>query len=131
VIIKTLYYPAIASARTLKPFGMRLQYKIDAQTPLLFYDAFDAGTIFYSRRHIAPYFEKASEVTPPFFLLMWEKNWQKLRDQSNLEMVDVSEGWGPVGKNRLVLVRLSRRLPVPDAKSESEAIGQDLENPGD
>ena len=129
VVIKTLYYPAIASARSLKPFGIRLQYKIDAQTPLLFYDAFDTGTIFYSRKHIAPYFEKASEVTPPFFLLMWEKNWQKLRDPSDLEMVDISEGRGPVGKNRLVLVKSSRRLPVPDAQSESEAIRQDLENP--
>ena len=129
VIVKTLYYPAIAAARTLKPFGIRLQEEIDSQAPLLFYDAFDAGTIFYSRRHIASYFEKANELKPPFFLLMWEKDWEKLRNQTDLKMLDVSEGRGPVGKNRLVLVRSSRRLPVLNAKSALEAIRQDLENP--
>jgi len=129
VIVKTVYYPAIASARTLKPFGIRLQKEIDSQAPLLFYDAFDAGTIFYSRRHIAPYFEKTNEIMPPFFVLMWEKDWEKLRNQTDLKMLAVSEGRGPVGKNRLVLVQSSRQLPVLNAKSTSEAIRQDLENP--
>ena len=129
VIVKTVYYPAIASARTLKPLCIRLQEEIDSQASVLFYDAFDAGTIFYSRRHIAPYFEKANEITPPFFVLMWEKDWEKLSNQTDLKMLAVSEGRGPVGKNRLVLVQASRQLPLLNAKSTSEAIRQDLENP--
>jgi hypothetical protein len=66
---------------------------------------------------------------PPFFVLMWEKDWEKLRNQTDLKMLAVSEGRGPVGKNRLVLVQSSRQLPVLNAKSTSEAIRQDLENP--
>jgi len=31
-----------------------------------------------SRRHIAPYFGKANEIRPPFLLLMWEKDWEKI-----------------------------------------------------
>ena len=128
VIMKTNYYAAIASERTLKPFGLRLQQKIDSQTPLLFYNSFDAGTIFYSRKHIAPYSPRANEITSPFFLLMWEKDWEQLSDKTGLEALDISEGRGPVGKRRLVLVRSSRLLPVLDTQQESEVIRRDRDD---
>ena len=73
VLMKTTYYPAIASKRTLKPFAIRLRENIDPQTPLLFYNSFDYGTIFYSRRDIADYAQKIDELRQPVFLLMLER----------------------------------------------------------
>ena len=66
-IMKTTYYPAIASKRTLKPFATRLRENIDPQTPILFYNSFDYGTIFYSRRDIAQYAQKVNELERRFF----------------------------------------------------------------
>ena len=127
-IMKTSYYVAIASERTLKPFAVGLQQKIDPQAPLLFYNAFDAGTIFYSRKHIAPYSLRVNEITAPFFLLMWEQDWQQLPDRTGLEALDISAGRGPIGKRRLVLVRSSRLLPVLDTKQQSEVIRRDRDD---
>lgn len=105
VFLKTSYYPAIAGERTLKPFATRLRENIAPQTPILFYNSFDYGTIFYSRREIAPYAQKVNELKQPVFLLMWEEDWQRLRRKNALEMLDISEGWGPVAKHPLVLVK--------------------------
>ncbi len=105
VFLKTSYYPAIAGERTLKPFATRLRENIAPQTPILFYNSFDYGTIFYSRREIAPYAQKVNKLKQPVFLLMWEEDWQSLRRKNALEMLDISEGWGPVAKHPLVLVK--------------------------
>jgi len=128
VIIKTSYYSAIASARTLKPFGVRLQQKIDSRAPLLFYNSFDAGTIFYSRRHIAPYSHTVAEISPPFFLLMWEEDWQQLHNQTGLEILDISEGRGPIGKHRLVLVKSAKLLPTLNGKQDAEVFRHDRDD---
>lgn len=105
VFLKTSYYPAIAGERTLKPFATRLRENIAPQTPILFYNSFDYGTIFYSRRDIAPYAQKINELKQPVFLLMWEEDWQRLRRKNALEMLDISKGRGPVAKHPLVLVK--------------------------
>ena len=110
LLMKTTYYPAIASKRTLKPFAIRLRENIDPQTPLLFYDSLDYGTIFYSRRHIADYVQKISGLRPPVFLLMWERDWERLRKRNHLETLDISEGRGPVAEDRLILVKSSELL---------------------
>jgi 4-amino-4-deoxy-L-arabinose transferase-like glycosyltransferase len=127
VFLKTTYYPAIASTRTLKPFVVRLRQNIDPQAPLFFYRAFDYGTIFYSHRHIASYPQKANELQP-VLLLMWEEDWQRLRGQNDLEMLDISEGRGPAGRHRLVLVKSPRLLPIPDTQQESEVIRRDRDD---
>ncbi|MGH7784415.1 MAG: hypothetical protein ACREO5_11315, partial [Candidatus Binatia bacterium] len=115
VFLKTVYYPAIAAQRSMKSFGMRLRQNASTQTPLAFYHAFDYGTIFYSRRHIPDQPQKRNEPNSPLFLLMWEEEWQRLREHNDLEMVDLSEGRGPVDKHRLVLVKSSTFIPVSDA----------------
>lgn len=127
VFLKTTFYPAIASTHTLKPFVVRLRQNLDPQAPLFFYRAFDYGTIFYSRRHIASYPQRANDLQP-VFLLMWEEDWQRLRGQSGLEMLDISEGRGPVGRYRLVLVKSPRLLPMPDTEQESEVIRRDRDD---
>ena len=127
VFLKTTYYPTIANQRTFKPFVVRLRQNIDPQAPIFFYRAFDYGAIFYSRRHIASYPQKA-EALQPVFLLMWEEDWQRLRGENNLQMLDISEGWGPVGRRRLVLVKSPRLLPIPDDKQESEVIRRDRDD---
>lgn len=128
LIMKTNYYAGIASERTMKPFGLRIQQKIDSQTPLLFYKSFDAGTIFYSRKHIPPYPPKTNAIASAFFLLMWENDWKQLPDKTGLEAVDISEGRGPVGKRRLVLVKSSRPLPALDTEQELEVIRRDRDD---
>ena len=127
VFMKTTYYPAIASKRTLKPFALRLREDIGPQTPILFYNSFDYGTIFYSRMEIAQYAQKANELKQPVVLLMWEEDWERLRKRNALEMLDISEGRGPVAKHRLILVKSSGLLPIP-AKQESEALRRGRED---
>jgi 4-amino-4-deoxy-L-arabinose transferase-like glycosyltransferase len=114
MIMKSAIFPPIVLARTMKPFIERVNEKIDPKLPLLFYCGFDFGAIFYSRRHIPAYARKIAELKPPFFLLMWEEDWQVLRGLDELKMVDISEGRGPAGRHRLVLVEYqSRELSVP------------------
>jgi 4-amino-4-deoxy-L-arabinose transferase-like glycosyltransferase len=127
VFMKTTYYPAIASKRTLKPFAIRLRENIGPQTPILFYHSFDYGTIFYSRRHIADYVQEIGGLTPPVLLLMWEEDWDTLRKKHTLEMLDISEGRGPVAKHRLVLVKSSGLFPIPPGQ-ESEALRRGRED---
>jgi hypothetical protein len=127
VFMKTTYYPAIASKRTLKPFAIRLRENIGPQTPILFYHSFDYGTIFYSRRHIADYVQEIGGLTPPVLLLMWEEDWDTLRKKHALEMLDISEGRGPVAKHRLVLVKSSGLFPIPP-RQESEALRRGRED---
>src|SRR5262245_25360518 len=118
LFLKTTYYPAFASQRTLKLFAVRLGDNVDPQTPLLFYNSFDYGTIFYSRRHIAQYGQNVNELKQPAFLLMWEEDWERLRQKNDLEMLDISEGRGPAAEHRLALVKSSRLLPIPDTERE-------------
>jgi 4-amino-4-deoxy-L-arabinose transferase-like glycosyltransferase len=114
LLMKTTYYPAIASKRTLKSFAIRLREHMDPQMPLLFYNSLDYGTIFYSRTHIADYAQNIGGLRPPVFLLMWERDWEGLRKRNPLETLDISEGRGPVAEDRLMLVKSSGLLPIPD-----------------
>jgi hypothetical protein len=113
VFMKTTYYPAIATKRTLKAFATRLRENISPQPPILFYNSFDYGTIFYSRRDVAQYAEKVNGSKSPVFFLMWEEDWERLRKKNVLEMLAISEGGGgPVARHRLILVTSSGLPPI-------------------
>jgi 4-amino-4-deoxy-L-arabinose transferase-like glycosyltransferase len=116
VIMKTVVLPPIVFERTMKPFMLRVNEKIDARLPLLFYRAFDLGAVFYSRRHIPSYAANANELKPPFYLLMWEEDWRPLAGRDELKMLDISEGRGPAGRHRLVLVEYQSN-PMSTSKS--------------
>ena len=105
IILKTAIFSPIVLARTLKPFMLQVNEKIDRNSPLFFYRAFDLGAIFYAGRHIPFYSLKAHDVKPPLFLLMWEEDWQRLAERRDLKLLEMSDGTGPVGRHRMALVK--------------------------
>ncbi len=106
IFFKFAFNPAVAAKHTLKPFINRLSQHVAPQTPLLFYRAFDYGTIFYYRKHIPNYADRVNQLRGPFYLLMWEEDWRRVAKAkaNHLRMLDISEGGGPTGRHRLVLV---------------------------
>src|SRR5439155_11908305 len=113
MIMKNAVFPPIVFERTMKPFMSRVNEKIDPNLPLVFYRGFDLGAVFYARRHIPSYETKAHDLKPPFFLLMWEEDWQRLRERHELKMMDISEGLGPAGRHRLALVEYQSNSAPP------------------
>jgi hypothetical protein len=117
IFFKLAFTPAVAAKLTLKPFVNRLSQQVALQTPLLFYRAFDYGTVFYSRRHIANYADRVNQLSGPFYLLMWEEDWRRLAKANRLKELDISEGGGPTGRHRLVLVE-----PVDDSAGQAKHL---------
>ena len=107
-------------------FATRLRENINPQTPILFYNSLLRYDL-YSRRDIGQYAQEVNELKQPVFLLMWEEDWKRLRKKNALEMLDVSEGRGPVAKHRLILVKPSGFLPIP-AKQESAVLRRERED---
>ncbi len=110
--IKAVYYPALAEERTLKPFMERVRKAVDAGTPLLFYRSFDYGAVFYAGRHVRQYPAKGPFPSPPFFLLMWEEEWERMGESNGLERLDTSEGIGAARRHHMVLVKIKDAAPV-------------------
>jgi hypothetical protein len=108
VLVKTVYYPAIASELTLKPFMQRVMISIDPARPLIFYRAFDAGAILYAHRHIRSYKQLAPQLQPPFYLLAWEEDWARLSGVEGFEFLQISEGTGPARMHRMVLIKANQ-----------------------
>jgi 4-amino-4-deoxy-L-arabinose transferase-like glycosyltransferase len=105
VFLQTVYYPVFAAERTVKPFMLRVRQQVDLNTPLFFYDLFDGSAVFYTRRHIPLYEQKESPEARPIFLLMHEDDWKRVSQTNPLTIIDISEGGGPTGQHRLVLVK--------------------------
>jgi 4-amino-4-deoxy-L-arabinose transferase-like glycosyltransferase len=117
----------LAQDRTFKPFMARVSQVVGGKTPLFFYQSFDYGALFYARRHIPHYREKlrskqsvrqpacptTSGIEAPFFLLMWEEEWERAQTQAldNLSLIDISEGATPKGTHRLALVSVQEGSP--------------------
>jgi hypothetical protein len=104
LLMKFVILPPVAYERTMKPFMARVTDKVDANAPIFFYHGFDYGAVFYARRHIPLFTKKYADMKPPFFLLMWEEEWKRIEERPSLKMLDISEGRGPAGRHRLVLV---------------------------
>ena len=104
LLIKTVYFPHFVGSRTMKAFMSRVAAKIEPSKTMVFYRAFDAGSIFYAGRHIPQYEEMDGKLKQPYFLLMWEEDFRRLSEKNNLVADDFSEGRGPALRHRLVLV---------------------------
>ncbi|MGE0820684.1 MAG: ArnT family glycosyltransferase [Candidatus Binatia bacterium] len=109
-----VFQPTVATTRTYRPFMERVVKQV-GDSPLFFYQTFDNGALFYSRRRIPQY--DAALVTPgtPYFLLMREEKWTEIaaQDGTDLQPIVVSEGTGPKDRHRLVLVHALRGTYVP------------------
>jgi hypothetical protein len=110
IFLEAAYYPAFAAQRTLKPFIERVSYRVGHDAPLFFYDLFDFGAVFYSRRHI-PFYAPSETSRRPVYLLMQEDDWTRLSAGSGLERLDISEGGGPTGRHKVVLAERHETSP--------------------
>jgi 4-amino-4-deoxy-L-arabinose transferase-like glycosyltransferase len=118
-IVKEIYDPVPVAERTMKPFALRVRERVDANTPLLFYRAFDYGTLFYTHRLIPDYGKSLGQVRRPYLLLMWEEDVKRLSETNQLKVLDTSEGRGPAGRHRLLLVEPQQDSAIIDPKGYS------------
>jgi 4-amino-4-deoxy-L-arabinose transferase-like glycosyltransferase len=126
LVIKRIYNPEIASQRTMKPFTFRMTQRVD-KSPLFFYRAFDYGTLFYAHRHIPAYGRNLAELKRPYFLLMWEEDVKRLSENNHLKILDTSEGGGPTGRHRLLLVEPQQDSSIVDPKGYNRRVDADEE----
>lgn len=128
LLVNNVFQPIIANARTFKPFMARV-IEQTREAPLFFYKAFDNGALYYADRRIPHYDSTLVALDQSFFLLMWEDEWRKIAAQSasGLRDIDISEGTGPKGKLRLVLVSVTdgAQIPAAPASSEEEDAAED------
>jgi len=100
------FEPRLARDRTYQPF-MATVLRTVGDDRLFFWENFDYGAVFYARRHIPV----ASGALPeaPAWLMITEPLFARLpaADQSRLRVVERSEGTGPAGRDRYLLVRVS------------------------
>ncbi|HJY83282.1 MAG TPA: glycosyltransferase family 39 protein [Candidatus Binatia bacterium] len=105
LLVNNIFQPALGAARTFRPFMSEVVAHV-GNAPLFFYRAFDSGALYYADRRIPFYDPSARPPDSPCFLLTWEEEWAKLARQEGtaLQVVAISEGTGPKGNHRLVLV---------------------------
>jgi len=121
LLVNNVFQPTLAAARTFRPFMPRVLEHVGT-APLFFYRAFDSGALYYARRRIPFYDPSLRQPDTPCFLLTWEEEWAKIARQENngLQAVAFSEGTGPKGNHRLVLVYVPAGV-VPPAEREIPA----------
>ena len=78
--------------------------------PLYFYRSGDFGVVFYADRRIPIYdsLPSASDDSLPY-LLVWEKDWKNATLNNPLTLINTSESTDPMGKGRLLLVRVANK----------------------
>jgi 4-amino-4-deoxy-L-arabinose transferase-like glycosyltransferase len=114
LLVYGVFQPTVAVARTFRPFMARVVNHVK-DTPLFFYGTFDSGAVFYAGRRIPFYALSERTAGGPYFLLMWEEEWEKLAAtaEGGWQVVDISEGSGPKGNHHLVLVYIPEGTPPP------------------
>jgi 4-amino-4-deoxy-L-arabinose transferase-like glycosyltransferase len=118
--MKNVYLPYVAAQRTMKSFMARVTRRVDIQSPLVFYRAFDYGTIFYAHRNIHSYATKFSELKRPYFVLMWEEDVKRLSAINRFKILDISEGREAGEQHRLVLLEPEQDVPIVDPTGYGE-----------
>jgi 4-amino-4-deoxy-L-arabinose transferase-like glycosyltransferase len=121
LLVNQVFQPIVAEARTFRPFMARVNQHVGA-APLFFRQAFDNGALYYARRRIPHYDASLVQPDQPFFLLLWEDEWRQLATQApaGLQLLDTSEGTGPKGKRRLVLVAVAAGAHPPAVPAQTE-----------
>jgi 4-amino-4-deoxy-L-arabinose transferase-like glycosyltransferase len=128
LLVNNVFQPIVADARTFRPFMRRVTQYVNG-APLFFHKAFDNGALYYADRHI-PFYD-AARLHPgqSFFFLTWEEEWRKIAAQgvAGVHVVDTSEGTGPKGNHRLVLVAAAAgaQIPTDAAQADEEETPED------
>jgi len=123
-VVNGVLHPELARWRSFKPFMEIVRGEVGENDRLFFFRAFDYGAVFYARRRIPPLEEGIGASVPAgqrSYVLLWESQWESLPAawKRDLRFLHKSEGTGPKGHNRLVLVEVIR----PDALLASTASG--------
>ena len=110
-VVNGVLHPELARARSFKPFMETVRGEIGENDRLFFFRAFDYGAVFYARRRIPPLEETVGDSAPAgqrSFALLWESQWESLpaARKGELQSLYRSEGTGPKGRDRLVLVQI-------------------------
>jgi 4-amino-4-deoxy-L-arabinose transferase-like glycosyltransferase len=103
-----------ANHYSFKPFVKRVLPTIN-DAPLYFYLSDDYGVIFYTGRRVPKLdTESLPRDNSPYYLFVWEKQWEQFTNEDGLSLVAASENPDPLGKGRLFLVSVSK----PEEKSK-------------
>ena len=97
-----------ANHYSFKPFVKHVLSMIN-DAPLYFYRSDDYGVIFYAGKRV-PTLDTESLPTDnaPYYLFIWENEWEQFTDEDGLSLVETSENTDPLGKGRLFLVSVSK-----------------------
>ena len=113
LLVRNVVQPIIATARTFRPFMERVTQRV-GPAPLFLYRAYDDGAVYYAARHIPAFDPARVPAGHAVYLLMWENDWRDLAALGEgVSVVETSEGTGPRGQERLVLVQVAPGTPVP------------------
>ncbi len=107
--------PAIAVARSFKPFMERVEARTQA-SPLYFFQSFDSGALYYADRRI-PFYVPLATPKRPYFILLWEEKWEQLMAggaAKGARLIDKSKGTGPKGNHRLYLAEIPAKVTLPE-----------------
>ncbi len=99
------FRPRLAHDRTYKPFMAEVVRAAGDSDRLFFYRTFDYGAVFYARRQI-PVTNHLPDA--PAWLILPDHAYDRMpaADRARLAVVARSEGTGPEGRDRLLLVQL-------------------------
>lgn len=129
LLVGTVFQPTVANTRTYRPFMERVVTQTGL-APLFFFQTFDNGALYYSKRRIPQYDTNLLKPDVGYFLLMRKSKWDEIaaRNEASLVMIDVSEGTGPKDRHRLALVHAPKgafvsveEQPVPVDEDEPDA----------
>jgi 4-amino-4-deoxy-L-arabinose transferase-like glycosyltransferase len=122
-LVQNTFHRAIAEKSAFKSFMIRVQQQIGDRAPLVLYSGNYAIT-FYANMFFDAYQDEVGQLKPPLFLLMWEKEWEKMRGRAGLTMLDISEGRAIDGGQRLVLVAAGEGARLPKRTGPAEPSGE-------
>jgi 4-amino-4-deoxy-L-arabinose transferase-like glycosyltransferase len=105
--IQSTFHPAFAANYSFRPFMARVREKTPPQTPIVFYRSVTKAAAFYARAYLPSFQPLARPDAPPYYLLLWEDEWEALRGRKGLREIDVSESTGWDSDRRLILVSVA------------------------
>src|SRR5262249_16364119 len=102
----------LANHYSFKPFVKRVLSRIN-DAPLYFYGSDDYGVIFYAGKRVPTLdIESLPRDTSPYYLFVWEKDWEHFNGEEGLSLVEASANPDRLGKGCLFLVSVSTAAQV-------------------